>query len=102
MTEGRSFGILRREFGAFCERWRVAELSLLGSVLRGDFTPESDVDVLVTFQPDAPWSLLGLVRMKEELEGLFGRPVDLVEESALRNPFRRRAILSTRRVLYAA
>ncbi len=85
-----------------CRKWKVTELSLFGSILRDDFGPNSDVDVLVVFQPDAPWSLWDLMDMKEQLESLFGRPVDLVEKEALRNPWRKREILSTSEVLYAA
>jgi predicted nucleotidyltransferase len=86
----------------FCARWKVTELSLFGSVLREDFGPDSDVDVLVTFSPDARWSSFDLVDMEEELEELFGRKVDLVEALGLRNPFRRRAILESRQVIHAA
>lgn len=86
----------------FCRRWSVTELSLFGSVLREDFRPQSDVDVLVSFSPDAPWHLMHLVEMREELEQIFGREVDLVEKAALRNPFRRHEILTTRQTLYAA
>ncbi len=87
---------------AFCRRWRVAELALFGSALRDDLRPESDIDVLVTFAPDASWGLFELAAMREELGQLFGREVDLVEKEALRNPFRRHAILTSRQVLYAA
>jgi len=80
----------------------VVEFSLFGSVLREDFRPDSDVDVLVTFAPDAQVSLFDLVQMQIELESLFGRPVDVVEKDALRNPFRKREILSTAQVVYAA
>jgi predicted nucleotidyltransferase len=86
----------------FCRRWRITEFALFGSVLRDDFRPDSDVDVLVTFEPGAPWTLWDLSRMRIELESIFGREVDLVEKKALRNPFRRRAILSDQRVIYAA
>lgn len=86
----------------FCRRWNVRELSLFGSALRDDFRVDSDVDVLVSFHPEAGWSLLDLVAMQEELEALVGRHVDLVEQEALRNPYRRAAILNSRRVLYAA
>ncbi|HKI06619.1 MAG TPA: nucleotidyltransferase family protein [Thermoanaerobaculia bacterium] len=86
----------------FCLRWRVTEFALFGSVLRDDFRPESDVDVLVTFEPGAPWTLWDLSRMRIELEQIFGREVDLVEKKALRNPFRRKAILADQRVIYAA
>jgi len=93
------FRIPRRELLDFCYRWKVAELSLFGSVLRDDFGPDSDIDVLVSFAPDAQWSLLDLVEMQEELEKIFGREVDLVEREGLRNPFRRRAILSQREII---
>lgn len=85
-----------------CRRWRVTELSLFGSVLRDDFRPDSDLDVLVTFAADAPWSLLDLVTMREHLRQIFGREVHLVEQAGLRNPFRRQAILSHREVIFAA
>ena len=86
----------------FCTRWKVTEFSLFGSVLRDDFGPDSDVDALVSFAPDAHWSSFDLVDMEEELEGLFGRKVDLVEAVGLRNPYRRREILASRQVIHAA
>jgi hypothetical protein len=86
----------------FCRRWKIDELSLFGSVLRDDFGPDSDVDVLVSFSPNAPWHLMHLVEMREELEQIFGRDVDLVEKGALRNPFRKHEILTTMQTLYAA
>ncbi|HOM18665.1 MAG TPA: nucleotidyltransferase family protein [Thermoguttaceae bacterium] len=84
----------------FCRKWRVRELSLFGSVLREDFAPESDVDVLVSFAEDATWSLWDLIAMRDELTEVMGRPVDLVEKEGLRNPFRRQRILETRKVIY--
>lgn len=86
----------------FCRKWKVKELSLFGSVLRDDFGPDSDIDVLVTFQPDALWSMWDLMDMREELQQLFKRKVDLVEKDALRNPFRRHEILHNHKVVYAA
>jgi predicted nucleotidyltransferase len=86
----------------FCRRWKITEFSLFGSVLRDDFRTDSDIDVLVTFTSDAPWSLLDLIAMREELQGLFGREVDLVEKEGLRNPFRRQAILRQKEVIFAA
>jgi predicted nucleotidyltransferase len=86
----------------FCRSWRIRELGLFGSVLRPDFRPDSDIDVLITFEPDVPWSLYDWVDMIEELEAMFGRGVDLVESSGLRNPFRRKEILATQQVIYAA
>ena len=70
--------------------------------MREDFRPDSDVDVLVTFDPGADWNLFDLVTVQEELAALLGRPVDLVEEAALRNPYRRSAIQRSKHVLYAA
>lgn len=85
---------------AFCKRNHIRKLSLFGSVLRDDFRPESDIDVLVEFDPDAKISLFDLIHMEEELTSLLGRKVDLIEASALRNPFRRYEILRTQQVIY--
>jgi predicted nucleotidyltransferase len=87
---------------AFCRKWRIRELSLFGSALRDDFGPDSDLDFLVSFEPEAALDLFDLAEMKEELEAHYGRPVDLVEKEALRNPWRKRGILRTREVIYAA
>jgi hypothetical protein len=86
----------------FCRKWKVEEFSLFGSVLRDDFGPDSDVDVLVLLADDAPWDLFDWVDMIEELKAMFGRPVDLVEKTAITNPFRRSHILRNRKVIYAA
>ena len=85
---------------SFCRKWQVLELSLFGSVLRPDFKPDSDIDVLVSFVPDAPWSLWDMVSMRDELSKIFGRETDLVEKEGLRNPIRRDEILRTRKVIY--
>src|ERR1035441_2114098 len=86
----------------FCREWKIAELALFGSVLRDDFGPESDVDVLVAFLPDSHTSLFDLVDMEEELTAMVGRKVDVVcregiERSA--NFIRKNAILSAAEVL---
>ena len=86
----------------FCQRWQIKELAIFGSALRDEFRPGSDVDVLVVFEDTAPWGLFDLMRAEEELEQILGREVDLVEKSAVRNPFRRHHILSHREVIYAA
>ena len=86
----------------FCKKWQITEFALFGSILRDDFRPDSDVDVLVNFVAEAKWSLFDIVRMKEELKTLFGREVDLVERDSLRNPFRRYEILRTKETIYAA
>ena len=91
----------QKTLGEFCRKWRIRELSIFGSALREDFSPESDLDFLVSFDPKAPWSLFDLMEMKEDLESRLGYAVDLIEKEALRNPWRKREILSTREVLYA-
>lgn len=86
---------------SFCRKWHVREFSLFGSVLRDDFRAESDVDILVSFEEDSGISLWDMAAMVLELEALFGRKVDLVEKEGLHNPYRRRAILSNREIVYA-
>jgi len=84
---------------------QIVELALFGSILRGNDGKDSDVDLLVTFDPEAEWSLFDFVELQEELSGLFGRKVDLVSRRGLersRNPIRPKEILSTARVLYAS
>jgi len=86
----------------FCKHWKVKEFSIFGSILRKDYGPDSDVDVLLSFQEDVPWGLFEFVDMKEELKKIFGREVDIVEKEGIRNPFRRHEILRSREVIYAA
>ncbi len=89
----------------FCHRWKISELSLFGSALREDFRPDSDVDLLVSFVPGASWGLDDFSTMKEELEALFGRTVDLVERRLVEtseNYIRRRHILNHLEPLYVA
>lgn len=97
-----SIAIPKKKIAAFCRRWKVAEFGLFGSALRDDFNAGSDIDVLVTFAPEAQVSLFDLAQMQIELESLFGRPVDILEKDALRNPFRKREILKTAQVIYAS
>ena len=94
--------IPKKELTSFCNRWKVVEFALFGSVLRDDFTPNSDVDVLVTFAPDAKISLFDMAQMQIELQAIFKRPVDILEKDALRNPYRKREILDTAQVVYAS
>jgi len=89
---------------AFCARWQIREFCLFGSVLREDFGPESDVDVLVTFADDASWGLFDLVHMEDELAELLGRKVDLVTRPAVEespNWIRRKHILGHLETIYA-
>ncbi len=92
----------REVLAEFCRKWKISELSVFGSALRDDFGPDSDLDFLVSFEPEAEWDLFDIVDMKDELEARFGRPVDIVEKEALRNPWRKYEILRTREVVYAA
>jgi len=97
--------IAQEQIREFCQRWRIVEFALFGSVLRDDFGPESDIDVLVTFDPGSAWSLLDTVRMENELRIIFRRDVDLVTRRAVEhspNWIRRRAILESARSVYAA
>ncbi len=89
----------------FCRKWKIAEFSLFGSVLRQTFRPDSDIDVLVAFTADAHPTLFDLASMQTDLETIFGRAVDLTERDSVEsspNEFRKRSILDSRRVLYAA
>ncbi len=97
--------VTENQIAAFCEKWKITRFELFGSVLRDDFDAESDVDVLVVFAPDAKISLFGLVTAEEELKALVGRRVDLVERRAIEespNWIRRRSILGSTRLIYAA
>jgi len=85
----------------FSRRRAVMELAVFGSALRDDFADDSDLDVLITFQPDAQVSLFDLVDMADELSAIFGRRVDLVPKEGLK-PYIRQAILESSRVIYAA
>lgn len=90
---------------AFCKHWQIIELALFGSVLRDDFGPDSDVDVLVEFDEEARHTLFDMVHMEEELQEIFGRQVDLLTRRGVensRNYIRRKAILNSARVIYAA
>lgn len=89
----------------FCQKWKITEFSLFGSVLREDFRQDSDIDVLVTFGEKAKHTLFDLVHMEDELKQIFGRKVDLVSRRGIessRNYIRRNAILNSAEVIYAA
>ena len=95
----------REQIVEFCQRWKITELALFGSVLRPDFRPDSDVDVIVTFAADAHWTLFDMVHMQDELSKILGRKVDLISRRGLetsRNYLRRDAILSSAEVVHVA
>ena len=95
----------KEKIAEFCKRWKVREFAIFGSALRSDFRPDSDIDIIVDFEPGARISLFDLVSMTDELRLIFKRNVDLltrrgVEQS--RNYIRRKEILSSMQVVHAA
>lgn len=98
-------GITSSQLEALCQRWQIAELALFGSILRDDFQAESDIDVLVTYQPAAYRNLFTKMALKEEFEDLLQRNVDVVSKQAIeqsRNWIRRKSILDSAEVVYVA
>lgn len=101
----KELAVPKEKIADFCRRWKITEFALFGSVLRDDFRPDSDIDALVTFAPDARWSLLDHVEMQDELKTLFDRNVDLISRRGIersRNSIRRKEILESAEVIYAA
>ena len=98
----QSIELPEEKIAEFCRQWKIIEFALFGSVLRDDFRPDSDIDVLVTFADDCGHSLFDLVQMQEQLKTILAHEVDLVEKAGLRNPFRRHNILNNMEVIYAA
>lgn len=90
------------QLAALCHRWKIRELRVFGSVARGEARPDSDIDLMAEYEPDAAWDLFDIVQMREELGGLFGRPVDLVRDRNVTNPYRRASIQRDLRLIYAA
>jgi predicted nucleotidyltransferase len=91
------------EIAEFCRRWKIQEMAVFGSVLRADFDSESDIDIIVTFDDDAEWSLLDHIRMQQELQAILQRDVDLVTRRAVeqsQNWIRRNEILSTASIIF--
>jgi uncharacterized protein len=92
------------QIAEFCQRWQVTEFALFGSVLRDDFRPDSDIDVMVQFHPEAHPTFSTLDQMEAELKATFHREVDLITRQGIessRNYLRRREILSSAQVIYA-
>jgi predicted nucleotidyltransferase len=95
----------KAKIAEFCKRWNVSEFAVFGSALRPDFRPDSDVDVLVSFTPQAHVTLFDMVHMQDELKAIFGRNVDLVSKRGVessRNYLRRKRILESAQVIHAA
>ncbi len=101
----KHLNVSEEKIADFCRYWKITEFALFGSVLRDDFSHESDIDVLVSFATDACWSLLDHVDMQDELEDIFGHKTDLVSRNGIersRNHIRREEILETAEIIYAA
>lgn len=90
----------RSRIADFCRKWKIIRMAFFGSVLRQDFRPDSDVDVMVAFNPDSQWSLFDVVDMKLELEKMFKRDVDIVEDGTIKNPIKLRCINENLEVVY--
>ena len=93
------------KIAAFCEKWKIVEFSLFGSVLTDEFRPDSDVDVMVEFAEDARWGMWDLYDMEEGLKAIFGRKVDLMTRRSIvrsENYLMRKSILAGARTFYAA
>lgn len=98
-------GVSPEQIEQFCRRWKISRLAVFGSAVKGMLCPDSDIDLLVTFAPDADWTMFDHFAMEEELSRLFGREVDLVTVQALEenpNPAYRREIVGSARQIYAA
>jgi uncharacterized protein len=88
-----------------CKRWKIKELALFGSVLRDDFRSDSDIDLLVTFEPDSKRGLTETLQIQDEFQTLFGRKVDLIVKSAIErsdNWLRKKKILESAQNIYVA
>jgi predicted nucleotidyltransferase len=91
-----------QQIEAFCQKYGVEEFSLFGSVLREDFGSDSDIDVMLKFKPGNSFTFENTPDIQDELESIFGRPVDVIEKGRIRNAFRRHSIMNSYRVVYAA
>ena len=91
---------LEKGLSQFCRKWKITELGIFGSFLRDDFHNQSDIDILVDFEPDAQIGFLALARIQRELGVIFGRPVDLVPKLGLK-PAIRDEVLAGAYTLYA-
>lgn len=100
MTQAQ-IAVPRRQVADLCQRYQVRRLALFGSVLCADFRPDSDVDVLVDFAPQAQVGFITLARLQRELADLLGRPVDLVPRTGLK-PVIRDQVLASAEEIYAA
>jgi predicted nucleotidyltransferase len=85
-----------------CKKYYIVELAIFGSSIRDDFTQNSDIDILVSFESNSNITLFDIMELEKEFSQLLNREVDIVEKESLKNPIRKRRILSTREIIYAA
>lgn len=100
----RRLGVSQQAIAQFCQRWQIIEFAVFGSVLRSDFRPDSDIDVLVTFAPEAKRGLTETLQMQDELKAMFAREVDFIVKTALeksQNWLRRQTIIDSAEAIYA-
>jgi hypothetical protein len=95
----------KKQIGEFCRAWNIRELQVFGSVTTDHFRPDSDIDIVVDFPPGSQHTLIQLAKMEEELEGIFGRRIDLLTRQAIeksRNYIRKKSILMSMEKVYGA
>jgi len=91
-----------KDITVLCEKYGIKELSIFGSSIRDDFNQNSDVDILVSFRKESEITLFDIMDLEKEFSQILKREVDIVEKEALKNPIRKKRILSTREIIYAA
>ena len=99
--EVKNISLTSAEIAGFCKQHHIRRLALFGSVLRDDFGPASDIDVLVEFEPQAQVGLMAFARIQRELSEILQRPIDLVTPDGLK-PLIKRSVLDSAEVIYAA
>ena len=91
-----------KQIQAICQKYYIQEFSVFGSSLREDFNEQSDIDILVSFRENADITLFDIIDLENELTIILERKADVVEKESLKNPIRKKNILETREIIYAA
>ena len=94
--------VFEEDITKFCQKWKIVEFGVFGSVLRDDFRSDSDIDVLITFDSHFHPKLSDRLEMQDQIEALFKRSVDLAQKNLLKNPYSRAEILQSCRIIYAS
>jgi predicted nucleotidyltransferase len=87
---------------SLCKKYYIIEMAIFGSSIRDDFTQDSDIDILVSFERNSEITLFEIMELEKEFSQIINREVDVVEKESLKNPIRKNKILSTREIIYAA